>query len=550
MSDPAPASGEARTVARLVQESAQRFADRLAVSDGAVGLTFAELGDLVAEAARAFRGRGVRPGDRVALWAPNSYRWVIAALGIVSAGAVIVPINTRYRGSEAREFLARTDARVLVVEQGFLGYDYVGALGAGVADEAGFGPVDLALVVDLAAQPTGVGVVGTTPVLAWAEFLGAASTVSAAEGQQLIDDVAPEDLSEIIFTSGTTGRAKGVTLAHGAAIDLYREFGRIWGIGPGDRYLISLPFFHTGGLKAGILNCLLFGLTMVPMAVFDPAEAMALIERERITVMNGSPTIYSSILDHPDRGRYDLSTLRVAATGAAVVPQQLVERARTELPFKNFITAYGLTECCGTATMCRATDPTGIVVASNGSALPGVELRVVDIDGTELAAGRPGEVLVRGGNVTQGYWRDPTATAEAIDRDGWLHTGDIGTLDALGNLKITDRLKDLFIVGGFNVSPAEVEQVLARHPDVSEVAVIGVPDDRLGEVAKAYVIAKHDRLPTEAEVIAWCRERLANFKVPRFVDVVDALPRNASGKVQKRDLRALAAPPAASASGA
>jgi acyl-CoA synthetase (AMP-forming)/AMP-acid ligase II len=542
MSDPASASGEARTIARLVQDSARRYGDRPAVSDGAVGLSFAQLGERVGEAARAFQGRGVQPGERVGLWAPNSYRWVIAALGIVSAGAVIVPINTRYRGSEAREFLARTDARLLVVEQGFLGYDHVGALSGGVADEAGFGPVELDLIVDLAEQPVGVG--GSTPVLAWAEFLAAANAVSPAEGQQTVDNVSPDDLSEIIFTSGTTGRAKGVTLAHGAAIDLYREYGRIWAIRPGDRYLISLPFFHTGGIKAGILTCLLFGLTMVPMPVFEAAEAMALIERERITVMNGSPTIYSSILDHPDRDRYDLSTLRVAATGAAVVPQQLVERARTELPFKNFITAYGLTECCGTATMCRTTDSTEIVAASNGSALPGVELRVVDIDGTELSAGQPGEVLVRGGNVTRGYWRDPTATADAIDADGWLRTGDVGTLDDHGNLKITDRLKDLFIVGGFNVSPADVEQVLARHPDVSEVAVIGVPDDRLGEVAKAYVIAKHGRSPSEAEVIAWCRERLANFKVPRFVEVVDALPRNASGKVLKRDLRALAAPAA------
>jgi acyl-CoA synthetase (AMP-forming)/AMP-acid ligase II len=276
---------------------------------------------------------------------------------------------------------------------------------------------------------------------------------------------------------------------------------------------------------------------MVPMAVFDAAAAMATIEREGISVMNGSPTIYSSILDHPDRDRYDLSTLRVAATGAAVVPQRLVERARTELPFQNFVTAYGLTECCGTATMCRSTDSTETVAATNGSALPGVELRVVDPSGADLPSNEPGEVLVRGGNVTRGYWRDDIATAAAIDPAGWLHTGDIGTLDDAGNLKITDRLKDLFIVGGFNVSPAEVEQVLARHPDVSEVAVVGVPDVRLGEVAKAFVLVKPGHGLHEDEVIAWCRERLANFKVPRSVEVVDALPRNASGKVLKRELR-------------
>jgi acyl-CoA synthetase (AMP-forming)/AMP-acid ligase II len=245
--------------------------------------------------------------------------------------------------------------------------------------------------------------------------------------------------------------------------------------------------------------------------------------------MNGSPTIYTSIIDHPQRDAYDLSSLRVAATGAAVVPARLVERARTELPFENFITAYGLTECSGTATMCRQGDPDEVVSTTNGRALPGVEVTVVE----------SGEVWVRGPNVTPGYWQDEAATAEAIDEDGWLHTGDIGVLTDEGNLKITDRLKDIFIVGGFNVSPAEVEQTLARHPHVSEVSVIGVPDERLGEVARAYVIPKPGTTPDADEVIAWSRERLANFKVPRSVVVVDSLPRNASGKVLKRELRSM-----------
>ena len=218
------------------------------------------------------------------------------------------------------------------------------------------------------------------------------------------------------------------------------------------------------------------------------------------------------------------------------MPQRLVERARTELPFESFITAYGLTECCGTATMCRREDPIEVVAATNGSALPGVELRVVEPSGANADSGAPGEVLVRGRNVTPGYWRDPEATATAIDADGWLHTGDLGTLDAHGNLKITDRIKDLFIVGGFNVSPAEVEQVMARHPAISEVSVVGVSDERLGDVPRAYVILKPGRDATESEIIEWCRERIANFKVPRAVVFADTLPRSATGKVLKREL--------------
>lgn len=537
-----------RTVPRLVIAAAQRFGDQPAIIDGDVTRSFAELADDVLVAARGFIALGLRPGDRVALWAPNSHRWATASLGILTAGGVVVPLNTRYRAAEVRDLLARTQARVLVVEQGFLGYDHIGAVFGpdeeSSADENDVSAVEL--VVDLADSadlPTGL----PATVTRWHQLIDAADQVSEDQARDTALKVDPDDLSEIIFTSGTTGRSKGVQLTHGAPLDLYVPYGQIWGIRPGDRYLIVLPFFHTGGNKAGIITCLIHGATMVPMAVFDPVAAMRLIERTGVTVMNGSPTIYTSILDHPDRNEYDLSSLRIAATGAAIVPQRLVERARTELPFQNFITAYGLTECAGTATMCRPDDSTEVVAATNGAAVPGVELRVVRADGGDADVGEPGEVLVRGPNVTRGYWQDPDATAAAIDEHGWLHTGDIGTLDARGNLKITDRLKDLFIVGGFNVSPAEVEQVMARHPDISEVAVIGVPDQRLGEVARAYVIAKPDTAPVADEIVAWCRQRLANFKVPREVLLVDAFPRNASGKVLKRTLRASASEPAQAA---
>lgn len=528
----------ARTVPQLVRGSAEAFGDQPAIIDGEVVVTFAGLAGDALQAARGFTALGIRPGDRVGLWAANSHRWVTAALGILTAGGIVVPLNTRYRGAEARQLLGRTQARALVVDQGFLGYDHIGALfGDAAAEESpGFDLAHLRLAVNIGSQP--VKPEGVPPaVVSWAELTAAADRVPVSDALATADAVRPEDLSEIIFTSGTTGPAKGVQLTHGAPIELYVPYGQIWGLRPGDRYLIVLPFFHTGGNKAGMISCLLYGATMVPMPVFDPVAAMRMIERHRITVLNGSPTIYTSILDHPERASYDLSSLRLAATGAAVVPQRLVERARTELPFENFITAYGLTECAGTATMCRQDDSAEVVTQTNGAALPGVELRVIGLDGGDAGTGQPGEVLIRGANVTTGYWRDPEATRAAIDPDGWLATGDIGSLDAAGNLKITDRLKDLFIVGGFNVSPAEVEQVMARHPDVSEVAVVGVPDLRLGEVARAYVIPKPGAAPAAEQIIAWCRERLANFKVPRSVIFVSTLPRNASGKVLRRELR-------------
>jgi acyl-CoA synthetase (AMP-forming)/AMP-acid ligase II len=287
------------------------------------------------------------------------------------------------------------------------------------------------------------------------------------------------------------------------------------------------PFFHSFGYKIGIVVGLLTGATLYPMATFDLDETMRLIETERITVLPGAPTIYQSLLTAPGRADRDLSSLRLAVTGAAVVPVVLIERMRAPEPrglgIDQVVTAFGMTEAV-VVTMCREDDPAETVATTCGRAIPGMEVRI---------APENGELLVRGEYVMLGYLDDPAATAEAIDTDGWLHTGDVGVLDDQGNLSITDRLKDMYISGGFNVYPAEVEQVLARMDGVDDVAVVGVPDERMGEVGKAYVVGS----AAPEDVVAFAREQLANFKVPRSVEVVDGLPRNLSGKVLKNQLR-------------
>ncbi|MFC0527282.1 FadD3 family acyl-CoA ligase [Phytohabitans kaempferiae] len=531
--DPAaPAAERApeRTTPRMLLASAARFPDDLAVIDEDVRLTYTALREAAFDVARAAIAMGIRRGDRVGLWAPNSQRWIIMSLGLHCAGATVVPLNTRFRGPEARDILTRVDAAAVFMEDGFLGYDYAGALREEPGVLTGVPLVDIA---DAGAAKPGV--------TGWHDFLAGAGTVSAETARESALAVEPSDLAEIIFTSGTTGRAKGVTIPHGYSLDLYEKYGRIWGLRRGDRYLVSNPLFHTAGNKAGMITSLMRGLTIVPLRVFDTREVLRMIQDHGVSVMNGPPTVFYSLLESADREAYDLSSLRVAATGAAVVPVALVERARTDLPFERFITAYGMTECFGTATMCREGDGAELIANTSGRALPGIELRVVDLDGNPLPPGEPGEVLIRGENVTPGYWDDPETTAATIDAEGWLHSGDIGTLDADGNLKITDRLKDLFFVGGFTVSPAEIEQALARHPAIAEVAVIGVPDERLGEVPRAYVVPRRGAEPDADEIIAWIRQRLANFKVPRGVEFVTALPRNASGKLLKRDLRAAVA---------
>jgi acyl-CoA synthetase (AMP-forming)/AMP-acid ligase II len=261
------------------------------------------------------------------------------------------------------------------------------------------------------------------------------------------------------------------------------------------------------------------------------------VKRDRISVLPGPPTLYQTILSHPDRQSYDLSSLRLAVTGAAVIPVELVRRMREDLAFETVITGYGLTETCGVVTMCRFDDDPETIAKTSGRAIPGVEVRCVDGAGDEVPRGKPGEIVVRGYNVMRGYFDDPAATAETIDADGWLHTGDIGVMDDRGYIRITDRIKDMFIVGGFNCYPAEIENMLREHPEISQVAVVGVPDERMGEVGMAFVVPAPGETPSPEAIIAWCREHMANYKVPRYVERVDALPMNAMGKVTKFVLR-------------
>ena len=511
------------TIPGLIARAHQEFPDTEAIVDDGVRWTFAQLAEHVYQAAGAMIASGVEPGDRVAVWAPNGRQYVTAALGAVTAGAVLVPVNTRFRGDEAAWILRKSGARLLVTGNGFLGNDYVGMLREA---DPGLKPEIVTLAGD-----------AETP---WEKFLERSRTVDRAAVLRRAENLTEDDISDMFFTSGTTGRPKGVLTAHGQNIRVFQAWADTVGLRARDRYLIINPMFHTFGYKAGVLACLLQGATMVPLPVFDVERAIGLIENEKITVLPGPPTLYSSILDHPARRGKDLSTLRLAVTGAASVPVTLVERVRAEM-FPEVIIAYGLTESCGTVTIGSKDADAGTISRTVGRPLDGTEVIVAGPDGSELPDGEPGEVLVRGYNVMRGYFDDPEATASAVDADGWLHTGDVGVFDPEGNLRITDRLKDMFTVGGFNAYPAEIEQVLTGHEGVSEAAVIGVPDERLGEVGRAYVIPRPGAVVSEEELIAFCKDRLANFKVPRSVKIVDALPRNAGGKVLKTQLRAEAA---------
>lgn len=538
----------ALTVPALVRSAASRHGDRLAVVDGPVALSWRDVADAVRDIARSLAAHGVGHGDRVAVWAPNSVHWVVAALGIQEAGAVLVPLNTRYTGVEARDILRRARVRVVFTVEGFLGIDFVGSLVESLqyddlADPS-VGPVvaglpDLGSVVLF--PPVGGaphGSAARAPVVAWTDFLarGAADGDPRPSRSRAVGD---DDVADIVFTSGTTGRSKGVVTLHRQTVECVRAWVDCAGLRPDDRYLIASPFSHTFGYKAGLLACASTGAVMYPVPTFDVAEALRLLREEGITVVPGPPTVLQSLLDAPGAPRAGETGWRVAVTGSAAVPVRLVERLQQDVGLEAVLTAYGLSEAV-VVTMCRPGDPAEVVATTAGRPVAGFEVRVRAEDGTVQARGLSGELELRGRNLMVGYLDDEEATRAVVDEDGWFRTGDVGVLDDAGYVSITDRIKNMFTVGGFNVYPAEVENALARLDGVREAAVVGVADDRLGSVGRAYVVRAAGASDLGAEdVLAHCRARLANFKVPREVRFVDLLPRNAAGKVVVDDLRRL-----------
>ncbi len=508
--------------------AAERFSDAEAIVDGNLRISYAQLGQEIVRSTRAAMGSGIGPGDRVAIWAPNGHRWIIAALGVLGAGGVLVPLSTRLKGGEAAYVLGKAGARTLFTDNGFLGNDYPAML-RGWLGQAG------AVLPELCELVVLDGEAGSDT--SWARYLAVGEQVSDGAARDRIRQVAGDDLSDILFTSGTTGFPKGAMSTHAQVLRLYETWSPIVGLREGDRYLIVNPFFHSFGYKAGWLAAIMQGATVVPMAVFDVARLAELVQRERITFLPGPPTLLQELLQFRDRGRYDLSSLRTTVTGASDVPVELIRRLRSEMTFGTIITGYGLTETNGPAAICRADDDPDTIANFSGRAIPGTELTIIGPDGWEQPRGEPGEIVVRGYNVMAGYLDDREGTAAAVDADGWLHTGDVGLMDNRGYLKVTGRIKDMYSVGGCNAYPAEIENLLLGNENVAQVAVVGVPDERLGEVGMAFVVSRADAALAPEELIGWARHRMANYKVPRYVEVCAELPVNAVGKVAKDELR-------------
>ena len=501
------------TIPALIKLQADKLGSKPALISDDETLSFLELDNLSTNIATHLIDLNVLPGDRVAIWAPNMNEWVLAAVAIHKVGGVLVPINTRMKGKEAAYILNNSESKILFSVRTFLGTDYFQLL----ENE------DLPyLKYQISLDETEA----TDSKIAFPTLIDRTLDVQLPE-------VIETDMADIIFTSGTTGKPKGVISSHLQNIKVFDYWSTYIGLNENDRYLIVNPFFHTFGYKAGWLAAVMRGVTAYPCPIFDADKIIQIINKEKISMLPGPPTLYQSILTSELVKTMDISSLRLGVTGAASIPIQLIKDMKETLGFETVITAYGLTESTGVVTMCTPDDDYETIATTSGCAIADVEVKCVNHDNQEVPAGEPGEILVRGYNITQGYFKNPEATQEAIDIDGWLHTGDIGILDTNGYIKITDRSKDMFIVGGFNAYPAEIENILCDHPAISQAAVIGIEDERMGEVAKAFVVLKPNQDLDADSLLQWSKDNMANYKVPREVEFVSELPTNAAGKIMK-----------------
>jgi fatty-acyl-CoA synthase len=522
-----------RTLSQVLRDTTRKFPERAAILDpGGSRLTYAELDAQVDRLARGLLDLGVGKGEKVGLWMPNVPEWVIAYFAVARIGAVVVPMNTRYKTHEVEYILDNSEATTLFAVDSFVGIDYVSMIGdvrdrlpnlkhVIIAGEPGPEMLRLEEVVDRGA--------------------------ARLDDRMLADREAecrPEENVFILYTSGTTGNPKGAMLSHHNIARNAEQVTEVLKTTQEDVFLLAVPFFHCFGCVMGVAGAITWGASMVPVQVFKAAEALELVERFGVSVLYGVPTMFVLELEENRKGKmdgtnYDIATLRTGIMAGAPCPVEVMKGTMQELHC-NVSIAYGLTEASPVITMTRFDDSLERRVETVGRPLAGIEVKIVDDDFQALPTGSAGELACRGYNVMMGYYKMPEKTAEVIDTEGWLYSGDLATVDEEGYVRIVGRKKDMLITGGFNVYPAEIEEYLFTHPKVLNVSVIGVPDDVFGEVAAAYVIPRQGVEVDSQELVDYCAKEIANFKVPRYVVVVDEFPMTQSGKIQKFRLRELA----------
>ena len=538
-----PEDVEGLTVGGLLDLVAERRPDdeALVYPDRGLRYTYREFNEVVDECARALMALGLEKGDRVAVWGQNVPEWVTLQFATGKMGAVLVTINPAYRASELEYVLDQSDAAALFLTEGVGGADFLEILRGAVPEleasrngevSSGKLPFLRHVVLIGGEHPEEV------PVSSFEEFLGMAREVSPGELGQRRDSLDAGDVINMQYTSGTTGFPKGVQLTHANIVKNAFYIGECMTLGSEDRVCIPVPFFHCFGCVLGTLNTVTHEGTMVPVEQFDAEKVLQAVHEERCTAVLGVPTMFIAELDHPDFENYDTSSLRTGIMAGSPCPMEVMKRVVDVMGASEITIAYGQTESSPVITQTRTEDPLEIRVSTVGRALPETEVRIVDVDtGEDCAPGEQGELWTRGYLVMKGYYKMEDKTREVIDEDGWLHTGDLAVMDENGYVKITGRAKDMIIRGGENIYPREIEEFLYTHPDVSDVQVYGVPDEKYGEQVAAAIKMRPDSDLTEEEIKEYCREKIARYKVPEYVDFVEDYPMTASGKIQKYKLR-------------
>ncbi|HCP32183.1 TPA: AMP-binding protein [Candidatus Acetothermia bacterium] len=521
-----------RTLSQVLSETTRAFPRRNAIIDQGYKISYQELNERVNQLARGLIELGVQKGEKVGLWMPNVPKWVIAYFAIARIGAVVVPMNTRYKSHEVHYILQNSEATTLFMADTFVGIDYRKMIGEVRENLPGLKHI-------IISGEKGSDIHTFDEVVA----LG----TSHLEDKKIDKREAicnPRDNVFILYTSGTTGNPKGAMLSHHNIAENARQVTQVLHTSEKDIFLLAVPFFHCFGCVMGIMGAITWGASLVPMSVFKAKEALELIEEEEVSILYGVPTMFVLELEEYRKGKddgsqYDVSSLRTGIMAGAPCPVEVMRGTMEELGC-NVSIAYGLTEASPVITMTRFDDSLERRVETVGKALPGIEVKITDDDRWSLPPGEMGELTCRGYNVMLGYYKMPGKTAEVIDEEGWLYSGDLATVDEEGYVKIVGRKKDMLITGGFNVYPAEIEEYLFTHPKVQNVSVVGVPDEVMGEVAIAHIIPRKGMAINPQEIVDYCMGKIANFKVPRYVEIVDEFPMTQSGKIQKFHLREVA----------
>lgn len=530
------------TMWQALHDTVEKYPDSeaLVCPEFGIRMTYAQFYQKCREVAKGLIALGIQKGDHVSLWATNVPEWVYLQFSLGMIGGVLVTVNTNYKSHELEYLLKQSDSTTLFMIEGYRDSNYYQIIREIIPnlDETQPGNIN-ATNLPMLKNIVFIGKRDSLPgMFTFDDIVLMGSSLSDAELDKRINECDIHDVINMQYTSGTTGFPKGVMLTHYNIVNNAIMVGDVMGMTSSDRLLIHVPLFHCFGCVMSTLNCVTHGSTMVVMEYFDPLKSLQAVQNEKCTAINGVPTMFIAMLNHPDFSKYDMSTLRTGIMAGAPCPVETMNQVRTIMHCPEVVIAFGQTECSPVMTMTRRDDPVDLRVSTVGRLLPGIEGKIVDPEtGEDLPPNTQGEIVTRSACVMKGYYKMPEATTNAIDKEGWLHTGDLGSVDENGYFKVTGRIKDMIIRGGENIYPREIEEFLLTNPKIKDVQVVGIPDEKYGEQVLAVIQLKDGQSATAEEMVQFCTGRIARHKIPKYWEFVDTFPMTASGKIQKYKLR-------------